>query len=145
VKLGSEDERKQAAAALEDEARKLSDLLACFRVHLQEEVKEVRLSSRLTSSAACLVGDAHDLTPRMQRMLEQLGHAPPRAKPILELNPNHPLLPKLHAVFAADASDPRLATYARLLLGQAHLADSGQLPDTDSFSRSLADLMLRAV
>ena len=145
VTLGTDEEKKQAAAALEEESRKLSDLLAAFRVLLQEEVKEVRLSNRLTSSAACLVGDAHDLTPRMQRMLEQMGHAPPKAKPILELNPGHPLLPKLQAVFAADASDPRLGIYARLLLGQAHLADSGQLPDSDAFSRSLADLMLRAV
>ena len=78
-------------------------------------------------------------------MLEQLGHAPPQAKPILELNPAHELVPRLQALFAADPVDPRLATYARLLLGQAHLADSGQLPDADSFSRSLADLMMRAI
>ena len=55
------------------------------------------------------------------------------------------LRPSELAAFRADASDPRLAIYARLLLGQAHLADSGQLPDSDSFSRSLADLMLRGV
>src|SRR6185436_9020673 len=134
IKLGTEDDRKKAADALEDKKREYSDLLACFRVHLQEDVKEVRLSSRLTSSPVCLVSDEHDLTPRMQKMLEQLGQKPPRIKPILELNPGHPLIPKLQAVFAESKADPRLATYAQLLLGQAHLADSGQLPDPATFS-----------
>jgi len=65
VKLGSEDDRKKAAEALEDKQKEYSDLLTCFRVHLQNEVKEVRLSSRLTSSPVCLVSVEHDLTPRM--------------------------------------------------------------------------------
>jgi len=145
VELGSAEERQQAAAALDEHNRAFSDLLACLRVQLQEQVKEVRLSTRLTSSAACLVSGDHDLSPRMQRMLEQLGQAPPPVKPILELNPRHQLVERLQAVFAADRDDPRLATYAHLLLGQAHLADSGTLPDPDGFARALADLMLRAV
>jgi molecular chaperone HtpG len=145
VKLGSDDERKQAAEALDEKQKEFGDLLAFFRVQLQDEVKEVRLSSRLTSSPVCLVSDEHDLTPRMQKMLEQLGQKPPRIKPILELNPGHPLLPKLHALFAANKADPRLATYAKVLLGQAHLADSGQLPDPAGFARALGDLMLHGV
>jgi molecular chaperone HtpG len=145
VTLGSEDERKQASEALDEKQKQYSDLLTCFRVHLQNEIKEVRLSSRLTSSPVCLVADEHDLTPRMQKMLEQLGQAPPKIKPILELNPNHPLIPKLQALFAENKADPRLGLYAELFLGQAHLADSGQLPDPPAFSRALADVMLHAV
>ena len=145
VKLGSEDDRKKAAEELADKQKEYSDLLACFRVHLQNEIKEVRLSSRLTSSPVCLVSDEHDLTPRMQKILEQLGQAPPKIKPILELNPGHQLIPKLQALFAENKADPRLGLYAELLLGQAHLADSGQLPDPAAFSRALADVMLHAV
>jgi molecular chaperone HtpG len=145
IKLGSEDDRKKAAEELEDKQKQYNDLLTCFRVHLQNEVKEVRMSSRLTSSPVCLVSDEHDLTPRMQKMLEQLGQAPPKIKPILELNPNHPLIPKLQAIFAESKADPRLGLYAELLLGQAHLADSGQLPDPAAFSRALADVMLHGV
>jgi molecular chaperone HtpG len=145
VKLGSDDERKQAAEALDEKHKEFADLLAYFRVQLQDEVKEVRLSSRLTSSPVCLVSDEHDLTPRMQKMLEQLGQKPPKIKPILELNPSHPLVPKLHALFASNKADPRLATYAEVLLGQAHLADSGQLPDPAGFARALGDLMLHGV
>jgi molecular chaperone HtpG len=144
VELGTEDERKQRGEELEQKQREYSDLLTCFRVHLQEEVKDVRLTSRLTSSPVCLVTDEHDPSPRMQRMLEQLGQAPPKVKPILELNPGHPLMAKLQAMFVESKDDPRLASYARVLLGQAHLADSGQLPDPDAFSKALTELMLGA-
>jgi molecular chaperone HtpG len=145
VKLGSEEEQKKASEALEGQQKEYGDLLTCFRVHLQDEVKEVRLSSRLTSSPVCLVGDEHDMTPRMQRMLEQMGQKPPKMKRILELNPAHALLPKLRAIFAADQNDPRLKLYSELLLGQAHLAESGQLPDPAAFSKVLAEVMDRAV
>jgi molecular chaperone HtpG len=145
VKLGTEEERKKEEGELAEKQKELGDLLTAIRVALTEEIKEARLSSRLTSSPACLVSDANDMSPRVQRMLEQLGQAPPKSKPVLELNPNHPLMPKLQSIFAEDKSDPRLALYAQLLLGQAHLADSGQLPDPDAFSKALADVMLRAV
>ena len=145
VELGTEDERKQSAAALDEQRAEYRDLLTALRVSLQDDVKEVRLSSRLTSSPVCLVGDDHDLTPRMQRMLAQMGQAPPKVKPVLELNAGHPLMPKLQAVFAAQADDPRLGLYATLLLGQAHLADSGEVPDPDAFSKALGDVMLRGV
>jgi len=145
VELGSEEERKKESEALESKQRELSDLLACLRVHLQREIKEVRLSSRLTTSAACLVGDEHDMSPRVQRMLEQLGQKAPKVQRILELNPEHPLVGKLKAIFAQNPEDPRLKLNAELLLGQAHLAESGQVPDPIAFSQVLADVMLQAV
>jgi molecular chaperone HtpG len=131
-------------ATSDDERARFADLLACLRVHLQDDVKEVRLSQRLASSPACLVGDEHDLTPRMQRMLEQLGQAPTKTKRILEVNPSHPLLQKLHAIFAANSTDARLEQCAKLLYGQAHLAESGTLPDLGAFSQALTEVMLRA-
>jgi molecular chaperone HtpG len=145
VQLGSEDERKQASEALDAKQKELGDLLTCLRSHLQEEVKEVRLSSRLTSSAVCLVSDEHDLTPRMQRLLEQMGQKPPKVKHILELNPAHPLIGKLQGLFKENKDDLRLPVYAKLLLGQAHLADTGQLPDPASFSQALGEVLLRGV
>src|SRR5581483_7699264 len=80
VKLGSEEERQKAADALGDKQKEFGDLLACLRAHLQDEIKEVRLSNRLTSSAVCLVGDEHDPTPRMQKILEQLGQKPEKVR-----------------------------------------------------------------
>ncbi len=145
VQPGTEEERKAADAAIEDQRRELGELLVCLRAAIQDEVKEVRLSSRLTSSPACLVADEHDLTPRMHKLLEQMGQAPPAVRPVLELNPTHPLIEKLKSVFASDSTDSRLAAYAKLLLGQAYLADTGQLPDPASFTKALDEIMLRAV
>src|SRR3569833_200940 len=145
VQPGSEEERKADAAKVEEQRKELGDLLVALRTSIEHEVKEVRLSSRLTSSPACLVADEHDLTPRMQKLLEQLGQAPPPVKPVLELNPNHPLMAKLKAAFAADSTDPRLAAFARLLLGQAYLADTGQVPDAAAFGKARDEVMLRAL
>ena len=144
VKPGSEDEQKQAAEALADKQREYGALLTALRVHLQDEVKDVRLSSRLTSSASCLVSDADDMTPRMAKIFEQLGQEVPSVKPVLELNPTHPVFPKLQAMFTESSADPRLATYAKLLLGQAYLADTGTVPDPVAFAAALSDLMQRA-
>jgi molecular chaperone HtpG len=145
VELGTEEERKEQAAALGEKKAEYADLLARLRSHLQEQVKAVRLSSRLTSSPACVVGDEHDPSPRMVRMLTQLGQAPPKVLPVLELNAGHPLVAKLQAAFAADAADPRLELYARLLLGQAQLAEGGELPDPDAFSKALTDVLVRGL
>ncbi|HEY0251025.1 MAG TPA: molecular chaperone HtpG, partial [Kofleriaceae bacterium] len=145
VQPGSEEERKADAAAIEEQRRELGDLLACLRAAIETEVKDVRLSSRLTSSPSCLVTDENDITPRMQRILEQMGQAAPQVKPVLELNPKHPLMPKLRAVFGSDSTDPRLAAYATLLLGQAYLAETGHLPDPQSFTKALDDVMLRGI
>jgi molecular chaperone HtpG len=143
VELGTEAERQKETAELAAKQEEFADFLQALRVHVQDEVKEVRLSTRLTSSPACLVGDEHDMTPRMQRMLEQLGQKAPKVLRILELNPNHALIQKLEGVFKANQSDPRVELYAKLLLGQAHLAESGQVPDPIGFSKVLADVMTR--
>ncbi len=145
VKLGTEEEQKKESDQLAEKQKELGDLLAAVQAALHQEIKEARLSARLTSSPACLVSDQNDMSPRVQRMMEQLGQPVPKTKPVLELNPNHPLMPKLQAIFAENKEDPRLATYSQLLLGQAHLADSGTLPDPEAFSKALADVMLRGV
>jgi molecular chaperone HtpG len=145
VKLGSDEDQKKMAETLDQKQKEYSDLLACLRVHLQNEIKEVRFSSRLTASPACLVGDEHDMSPRMQRILQQLGQKPQKVMRILEVNPNHALIPKLQAIFSENNADPRLKLFADLLLGQAHLAESGQVPDPAAFSNLLAEMMLRAV
>jgi molecular chaperone HtpG len=75
-------------------------------------------------------------------MLEQLGQSAPKTKRILELNPSHPLVSKLQSVFRTNAEDPRIPRYAALLLGQAHLAESGELPDPVGFSKLVGELML---
>jgi molecular chaperone HtpG len=140
-----EGEKESASEEREQDESSFRDLIACLRAAVQEQVKEVRLSQRLKSSAACLVLEEGDMSPRVAEMLRQAGQDAPDVKPILELNPKHPLLPKLQAIYAKDASDPILAEYAELLYGQAVLAEGGSLDDPGAFSRKLADLMARAL
>jgi len=145
VELGSEDERKQQEKERQDKQIEYASLLECLKSKLDEYVKEVRLSSRLTTSAACLVGEAYDMTPQLEQMMKALGQDMPRTKRILEVNPNHPILEKLQALFAADKEDPQLGDYAELLHGQALMAESAQPPDPARFSRLVADLMVKAL
>jgi molecular chaperone HtpG len=145
VELGTEEEKKAAQTEKEEKERELKDLLTGLRAHLQDEVKEVRLSTRLTSSAVCLVGDEEDLSPSMQRILEQMGQPVTKTKRILELNPSHPVVGKLQSMWTENKADPRIKDYAELLFSQALLAEAGQLKDPAAFTRLVADLMVRAV
>jgi len=141
----SAEDKESASEARERDESNFRDLIACLRAGVQDHVKEVRLSQRLTSSAACLVLEEGEMSPRVADMLRQAGQDVPDVKPILELNAKHPLLPKLQEVFEKDAKDPQLAEYAELLFGQALLAEGGSLDDPGRFSRRLADLMVRAL
>jgi molecular chaperone HtpG len=145
VAPGSADDKKQAEEQRREQEEGFKDLLMALRAKLQDEVKDVRLSSRLTSSAACLVGDEQDLSPHIAELLRRTGQEVPKVKRILELNPTHPLLPKLQALVERDKNDPALAHYAELLHGQAILAEGGQLPDPAAFSQRIAELLLRVV
>ncbi len=145
VAPGSEAERKQADEERRERQEGFKDLLMILRAKLQDEVKDVRLSSRLTSSPACLVGDEHELSPHIAELLRRSGQEVPKVKRTLELNPTHALLPKLAALVERDRNDPALQEYAELLYGQAILAEGGRLPDPAAFSKRIAELLLRVV
>ena len=145
VELGSEEEKKKAQELRKEKEKEYGALLECLKGKLEEHVKEVRLSSRLTSSAACLVSDTGDLSPQLEQMMQAMGQAIPASKRILELNPKHPLLEKLHALFDEDKEDPQLGDYAQLLYGQALIAEGGNLPDPGRFGKLVAEVMVKAL
>src|SRR5262245_1502709 len=145
VALASEEEQKQAEATRQEREENLKDLLLVLRAKLQDQVKDVRLSSRLTSSPACLVGEAGDLSPHLIELMRRSGQTVPVVKRILELNPEHPLVPKLQALVERDKADPTIEDYAALLYGQAILAEGGQVPDPARFGQRVADLLVRVV
>lgn len=136
---GADDEKPEAA-----EQPQLDGLLQTLRTHLQDDVKEVRVSGRLTDSPACLVGDQDDLSPRLEQMMRQLGQDPPRTKRILEINPGHPFIARLAALHAENAQSLKLKTYAQLLHGQAILAEGGALPDPGAYSRIVMEVASEA-
>ena len=105
----------------------------------------MRLSSRLTTSPACIVGDAHDMTPTLEKMYRAMGQEVPQVKRILELNPTHPLVTGLRAAHAEGKDDDPLAETAELLYGMALLAEGGELTDPSRFTRLLADRLARTL
>jgi molecular chaperone HtpG len=121
-------------ADVDDAAKQgFAELLTWMGGALEEDVKEVRLSHRLTDSAACLVGEPGDLTPTLEKMYRAMGQEPPKVKRILELNPKHGLVEGLRTAHAARPDDAGLADTAHLLYGMALLAEGGELAEPAAF------------
>jgi molecular chaperone HtpG len=132
VDLGGEDEKPEG----------FDDLLSWMGTELADDVKEVRLSTRLTSSPACLVGDPGDLSPTLEKMYRAMGQEPPVTKRILELNPQHALVTGLRDKQGAGDADPDVA---RLLYGMALLAEGGELKEPTTFVNTLAERLQRTL
>jgi len=146
VDLGDEEEREEARQELEEQEKEHEGLLKFLQSQLDEHIKEVRLTRRLTSSPACLVGEEGDYSPHFKRLLERAGSPQvPDSKRILEVNPKHPLFEKMQQRFEKDESDPVLESHAHLLFGQALLAEGSPLPDPVGFSRQLTDLLVETL
>ena len=144
IDLGQDEDKAEGTPDTGDTSR-FDGLLQTLRTHLQDDIKDVRLSGRLTSSPACLVGDTDDMSPQLEEMMRRMGQAPPKTKRILEINPDHPFIGRLHTIHAANDKAPELDTYARLLHGQAILAEGGTLPDPGAYSRIVMEVANQAV
>ncbi|MEU4641404.1 molecular chaperone HtpG [Micromonospora sp. NPDC023814] len=145
VDLDTEEEKKEAEAEREQQRKDFADLLTWMGDTLADSVKEVRLSSRLTTSPACVVGDAHDITPTLEKMYRAMGHEVPAVKRILELNPGHPLVTGLRKAHEEGGTEESLKETAELLYGMALLAEGGELADPSRFTRILADRLARTL
>lgn len=132
--IGADTEGEDAD---QPEAEEFAGLLEWLGTELADQVKQVRLSHRLTESAACMVGDEFDLTPQLEAMYRASGMEVPTSKRILELNPSHPLVQRLRTQHAEDPAAEGLADSAHLLAGAAVLAEGGALADPAAFARLL--------
>jgi molecular chaperone HtpG len=139
------DQDDSTEAEREQRQQDFAPLLTWLRSALDEQVKEVRLSSRLTTSPACIVADADDVTPALARMYKAMGQELPPMKRILELNPTHPLVTGLRQAHHDRPDDERLTETAELLYGTAILAEGGELDDPARFARLLADRLERTL
>ncbi len=145
VKLGNEDEQKKVEADLKDKEEHLRPFLDHLQKLLDTHVKQVRLTNRLTSSPVCLVGAEHDYSPQLERLLQKGKGGGPAQRRIVELNPSHPILTRLHGLWHADPKDARIEDYAQMLLGYGLLAESAEIPDVVRFNRAVSDLMSRGI
>ena len=133
-KLEDEAEKK----AQEKEESESKPLLERIKNSLGDSVEEVRVTLRLTDSPACLVADEHDMGAHYERLLKASGQNLPASKPILEINPQHPLVLRLKY----EPDDARFTDLARVLFDQSLLAEGGQLEDPAGFVKRLNQLML---
>ncbi|CAK7039932.1 molecular chaperone HtpG [Kerstersia gyiorum] len=133
-KLADEDEKKHQ----EEVAEKFKPLVERLQAALGEKVKSVRVTARLVDSPSCVVVEENELSPHLLRMLKAAGQEAPVIKPVLEINPDHPLV-----VRVGEADDASFNDWAELLLGQALLAEGGQLNDPAEFVKRLNQLLLQ--
>jgi len=136
---------KEEKAEVEEKSKEYKSLIEFIKKHLDEYLKDVRLSGRLTQSPACLVGDKSDMTPQLEQMLKATGQEIKAQKRILELNPDHPVVIKMHDLFDKEPESQELKDYAEILYGQAVLAEGGLLPDPGSFAKKLSELMIKVM
>jgi molecular chaperone HtpG len=130
--LEDESEKKEQ----EKEAGEYKDLTERIKGVLGEQVKEVRVTLRLTESPACLVAESHDMGGNLERLLKSAGQKVSHAKPILEINPHHPMVQRL------KYEEERFVDWSHILFDQALLAEGGQLEDPAGFVKRLNELLL---
>ena len=130
-----DDEEK---AEKEESGKAFEDVIKKIKTTLGDEVKDVRVTHRLTMSPACLVSGDFDMSANLERILKSAGQAVPGSKPVFEINPEHPLVLKLKD----ESDETRFGDLTQVLFDQALLAEGGQLDDPASFVKRLNELLL---
>ncbi|HEY5928675.1 MAG TPA: molecular chaperone HtpG [Burkholderiales bacterium] len=131
--LADEEKKEQ-----EKEAGDYRELVERIGKELGDKVKDVRVTFRLTASPACIVSEQHGMSQNLERMLKATGQDVPGSKPILEINPHHPLVQRLKN----EGEGKRFGDWSHILFDQALLAEGGQLEDPGTFVKRLNELML---
>ncbi len=134
-KFDSEEDKKEQEQAEE----KAGSVIKHLKEVLGDKVEDVRVSHRLTSSPSCIVLNEQDMALYMQNLMKQAGHEMPESKPVLEINPTHPLIERMEA----ETDDEQFSDWADILFDQALLAEGAQLEDPAGFVSKLNKLMLK--
>ena len=140
-----ESVQKELDEKTKKETEENKELVAFLKKTLEDKVKDVRFSSRLTESPCCLVGDDYDPSVSMQRLFKAMGQESPDVKRILELNGESPLIGALKSLYEKDPSAASLPDYAELLYDQALISEGATLPDPAKFARRTVQLMTESI
>jgi molecular chaperone HtpG len=132
------DKDEASEKKLEEKAKSSEKLVKRMKKTLGDRVEDVRVTNRLTDSPACIVIHEHDMAMHMQRILKEAGHAMPGSKPILEINPDHPIVKKL----GGEKSKKKFDDWSDILFDQAILAEGGQLDDPSGFVTKLNKMLV---
>jgi molecular chaperone HtpG len=132
-KLEDEQEKEEHQKA----ASEFKELVERVKTVLGDKVKDVRTTTRLTSSPACLVVDEYDIDPGLERLLKAAGQTVPGSKPIMEINPNHPIILKMKN----ESDEQRFSDWSWILFDQSVLSLGEQLENPVRFVNRLNDLL----
>ncbi|MDR7303518.1 HSP90 family molecular chaperone [Haloactinomyces albus] len=144
VDLDEQDEDGSGTERAQQE-QEFAEVLSWMSTKLADDVKEVRLSSRLSTSPACVVGDNDDIGPTLEKMYRAMGHEVPQVKRILEVNPNHPLVSGMRDAYDKNGESQELKETAELVHGMALLAEGGELREPAEFTTLLATRLARTL
>jgi len=136
--LGKEEE--EAKKVSESKYKKLSERIKNI---LADSVKEVRITTRLKDSPACLVADDNAMSPHMEKLMKAMGQGVTEQKRILEINGEHPILVNMNSRYEKNAKDSELDDWAHLLFEQALIAEGQMVPDPLAYSRRVNDLLVK--
>jgi len=137
--IGSEEEKEAEKQAGEEAAKQAGPAVEKIKKALGERVKDVRVTTRLTESPACLVSDKFDISGNLERILRQAGQEMPQVKPILEINPEHALVKRLSKM----RSEEKISDFADILFDQAVLAEGALPEDPAGFVRKINALLIQ--
>ena len=143
--LGTDEEKKQAEEQIKQKEEEYKSFLETCQKKLDEYVKQIRVSSRLVDSPACLVTEEHEYSPHLERLLQKGKGGGPKQRRIMELNPDHPIIQKLHDRFKSNADDATLGDAIELLFELALVAEGSEIADPVRLNRLTLDLLQKAV
>jgi molecular chaperone HtpG len=141
IELDKGKEKEEAEKELKQQEEDYKPLLEYLQKQLDEHVKQVRISTRLTTSPACLVVEEHDQSPRLERLLQRTENQGPKQRRVLELNPKHALVGRLRERYSASKEDPVVGNAAEVLFGLALLLEGSPLADPGRFNRAATEVL----
>ena len=143
--LGTDEEKKQAEEQIKQKEEEYKSFLEACQKKLDAYVKQIRVSSRLVDSPACLVTEEHEYSPHLERLLQKGKGGGPKQRRIMELNPDHPIIQKLHERFQSNNDDATLGDAIELLFELALVAEGSEIADPVRLNRLTLDLLQKAV
>jgi molecular chaperone HtpG len=145
VHLGTKEEKKQLEQEIKTKEDEYAHFLEACQTRLDQYVKQIRLSTRLVNAPACLVTEEYEYSPHLERLLQKGKGGGPKQRRIMELNPKHPLIMRLHDSFASNGEEGVVGDSIELLFELALVVEGSEVADPARLNRLTLELMLRTV
>jgi molecular chaperone HtpG len=145
VHLGTEEERKQVEEQIKTKEEEYASFLQACQKKVDEYVKQIRLSTRLVDSPACLVTEEHEYSPNLERLLQKGKGGGPKQRRIMELNAGHPIIARLYDRYKENGEDPAVGDSIELLFQMALVAEGSELADPVQLKQQVLALMQRTL